>query len=231
MKRAFKTLKIYLNKIPVIRTFVGRLYAKILDRRFYGSEQYWIERYRKGGNSGDGSYNKLAEFKSNILNNFVNEHEIRSVIEYGCGDGNQLRLGKYPRYSGFDISPAAVSRCREIFRSDKTKSFNLVNDYSKETAELTLSLDVVYHLIEDEVFESYIRRLFDSSSRFVIVYSSNKDEQDKLQAPHVKHRKFTEWIRKNIPGWKLIKHIPNRYPYIENTDEGSHADFYIYEKT
>lgn len=230
MKQILESVKKLLRQIPIVRTFTRRIYTKLRARQFSGSEEYWLERYRKGSNSGAGSYNKFAEFKADTLNNFVKEHNIRSVIEYGCGDGNQLRLAIYKSYLGFDVSPVALSRCKEIFHTDRTKSFKLMNNYEGETAELTLSLDVVYHLIEDEVFESYIRRLFDSSTRFIIVYSSNKDEQEKIQAPHVKHRKFTQWVDEHIRGWRLIQHIPNSYPYSGDINEGSFADFYIYEK-
>ena len=59
---------------------------------FPGSQNYWEKRYSLGGNSGQGSYGKSAEFKSEILNIFVRENCINSVTEYGCGDGNQLCL-------------------------------------------------------------------------------------------------------------------------------------------
>lgn len=57
-------------------------------KRFQGSEEYWIRRYNKGRKSGAGSYGHLAAFKAGILNRFVRENEVKSVIEYGCGDGN-----------------------------------------------------------------------------------------------------------------------------------------------
>jgi len=230
MKRFIESTKKLVKQIPIVRTFASRIYVKLLTRQFSGSEKYWVERYERGGNSGAGSHNKLAQFKAEVLNNFVKEQNIRSVIEYGCGDGNQLRLATYQRYLGFDVSPVALSQCKDIFHDDSTKSFKLMSDYNGEVAELTLSLDVVYHLIEDEVFESFMRRLFDSSTRFVIVYSSNKNEQDEIQAPHVKHRKFTQWVDEHIRDWRLITHIPNRYSYTGDINKGSCADFYIYEK-
>jgi len=120
--------------------------------------------------------------------------------------------------------------CKKIFRFDKTKKFKLMRDYNKEKADLTLSLDVIYHLIEDNVFNSHMERLFLSSNRFVIIYSSNKDEQNKIQLPHVKHRKFTKWIDKNISGWKLMQYIPNKYSNTDDINEGTFSNFYIYEK-
>ncbi|MBN1811542.1 MAG: class I SAM-dependent methyltransferase [Anaerolineae bacterium] len=197
---------------------------------FAGSEDYWRQRYKSDGDSGAGSYHKLAEFKAEILNGFVRNKQIRTVIEYGCGDGNQLRLSEYPSYIGFDVSPEAISQCKNIFSDDETKAFKLMDEYADETAQLTLSLDVIYHLVEDEVFHGYMKRLFDSSTNFVIIYSSNTDRQARFQAAHVKHRKFSQWIDQNGPKWKLIQHIPNRYFHARNTRGEPFADFYIYEK-
>lgn len=116
-----------------------------------------------------------------------------------------------------------------MFTNDETKQFSVVSEWGGETAQLTLSLDVVYHLIEDDVFYNYMRRLFDASEQYVIIYSSNTNEQIPPVAPHVKHRKFTEWVEENMSNWKLLKYIPNKYPHVGRKDEGSFADFYIYK--
>jgi len=194
---------------------------------FPGSEDYWIQRYHSGRNSGAGSYNKLAEFKAEIINDFVKDNNVKTIIEYGCGDGNQLKFAEYPTYIGFDISTKAIELCQDIFQHDKTKSFRLMTEYRGETAQLTLSLDVIYHLIEDEIYYSYMERLFNSSERFVIIYSSDYDGE---QEYHEKRRQFTKLVNTNEPHWKLIRHIPNRFPYNGKNEEGSLSDFYIYEK-
>jgi hypothetical protein len=225
-------MKNLIKKISLLRSIARCVYFTFVApfQSFPGSEEYWQQRYKSRGTSGDGSYNKLAEFKADVLNGFVRERQIRTIIEYGCGNGNQLRLSEYPSYIGFDLSPEAISQCENIFSNDETKIFKLLDAYSNETAQLTLSLDVIYHLIEDDVFFAYMRWLFDSSTRFVIIYSSNTDKQARLQASHVKHRKFSKWIEQNKPEWKLIQNIPNRYPFTSDEQEGSIADFYIYEK-
>jgi hypothetical protein len=33
----------------------------------------------------------LAEFKARAVNDFVRENSVKSIVEYGCGDGNQLK--------------------------------------------------------------------------------------------------------------------------------------------
>ncbi len=199
-------------------------------RPFPGSRRYWDHRYLLGGNSGVGSSGKFAAYKAEILNRFVAEHGIKTVIEWGSGDGAQLRLAAYPRYFGLDVSPAAVDRCRGLFASDASKRFALTEAYAGETAELALSLDVIYHLVEDETFETYMERLFSSATRYVIVYSSNTEETPDPNAPHVRHRYFTAWVEAHRPDWTLERHIPNRYPYRGNNREGSFADFFIYRR-
>ena len=204
---------------------------KLFRIKRFNSESYWEDRYISGRNSGDGSYGRLAEFKASIINQFVSDYNINTVIEYGCGDGNQLKLSNYKSYIGFDVSKKAVALCNEIFKNDKTKQFNLIKNYNNEKADLTLSLDVIYHLIENDKFNLYMDLLFTSSTKFVIIYSSNIDyTPDSL---HVKHRKFSDWIIKMNPEWELIKHIPNAYPISvkerENIDSKSFSDFFIYK--
>jgi SAM-dependent methyltransferase len=228
-------MKQFFKNVPTILDVARRAYWRIRQKQkntapFPGSHEYWEHRYARGGSSGAGSYGKFADFKAKIINAFVHENGVRSVIEYGCGDGNQLQLADYPKYVGFDVSPSAVAACKEIFKLDPTKSFKLIEEYVGETADLTLSLDVLYHLVEDDVFESYMTRLFSSSDCYVIVYSSDTDNNFGYQGTHVRHRKFTKWLDEHIPGWGLVRRIPNEYPYKGDPREGSFADFYIYRK-
>jgi len=192
------------------------------------SRKYWEDRYRRGGTSGAGSHGRLAEFKAEILNDFVAENTVTDVVEFGCGDGNQLSFAKYPRYTGLDISPTAIDLCRECFAGDDTKRFHLYgpgNDTSLPKhfrADLALSLDVVYHLTDDAGFATYLCDLFAAAKRFVIIYSTNHDETTSFD--HIRHRHFTPWIAEHFPAWTLTQHISNPHP------QESQADFFIYTR-
>lgn len=220
--------------IATSRSLVLKAFGGMLSRSgssdFRGSAAYWEDRYDAGGDSGVGSYDKFANFKARALNQFVVAHEVKSVIEYGCGDGNQLMLARYPQYLGFDVSTAAIRRCRTLFKSDTTKAFCLMQEYKGETADLTLSLDVIYHLIEDDVYKAYMRRLFESSTKFVAIYASNSDDNSSIDAPHVRHRQFTSWIDASGIKARLIDHVPNEFPYAGDFRVGSWSDFYFFEK-
>ena len=75
------------------------------------SKDYWNTRYKTGGNSGAGSYNNLANFKAKIINNFIQKNNIQSIIDYGVGDGNQLKLINTENkiYTGIDVSSIIIS--------------------------------------------------------------------------------------------------------------------------
>lgn len=221
-------IKQFVNNIPFVGGVVRRIYYAL--KPVSGSRSYWEERYKNGGNSGVGSYGKFAEFKAEVINSFVKDNEIESVIEFGCGDGNQLKLADYPHYIGFDVSKTSIALCREMFARDAAKSFHLIDEYAGETADLTLSLDVIYHLIEDDIFEYYMHQLFDSATRFVIIYASDTNENKGFENSHVGHRKFTVWVKENIRGWSLKQYIPNKYAFDGNNMQGSFADFYIFER-
>lgn len=198
------------------------------DSSSFNSVEYWRERYRSGGNSGKGSYGRLAEFKAEVVNSFVRENCINDVIEFGSGDGNQYALLTIPKYVGVDVSADAVARCNERFKNCGNCKFLTLEDFDGSTnAEMTMSLDVIYHLVEDAVFDKYMRQLFSAARRFVIIYSSNKEGWD---GAHVRQRIFTRWIDAHEPTWRLHRHIPNKYPRrLMMRQQRSFADFYIYK--
>lgn len=219
-----------LRNLPLAGPMLADIYLWLAERRFQGSAPYWERRYLRGGNSGDGSYGELAAFKARVLNGLVDEYALQSVIEFGCGDGHQLTLLRYPNYLGLDVSAQAIAICRALFRDDPTKAFLLMQDYADQTADAALSLDVVFHLVEDEVFDRYMRTLFRAGTRMVIIYSTDTDRQEPQQPPHVRHRRFSRWVEECEPEWELIRVIDNEIPYEPVRGTGSPADFFVYQR-
>ena len=72
-----------------------------------------INKYKNGGNSGAGSYNNLAAFKAKVINNFVTENNINTILELGSGDCNQLSYANYKNYFGYDFSKTAIDICKK----------------------------------------------------------------------------------------------------------------------
>ena len=183
----------------------------------FNSKQFWEERYSKGGNSGTGSYGNSAILKASYINSLIKKYKIKSINDYGHGDGNNISLleGDF-KYYGYDVSKTARDICIHKFKDNGAYTF-----YSRETqfkqADLGLSLDVLYHLVEDTVYKSYLKKLF-SKCKYVLIYAQDFDGDESV---HCKSRKFTTYINDTFPEYSLI-----------DTTNGSHSKvkFYLYKK-
>jgi len=230
-----QTLRQTIGQLPIVGPIARHIYRAVTPEavklQFVSSAQYWEDRYALGGTSGAGSYGKLALFKAETINRFVEDHGLRSVIEFGSGDGAQLELARYPKYTGIDVSARAIELCRTKFKDDPSKRFILASspEANEASAELAMSLDVIYHLVEDTIYNEYMTRLVSAAEKFICVYSSNVVRAS--PAKHVRHRVFTDWFAQNAPAWKLMSKVDNPLPEDpEHPDQTSWADFYFFRK-
>jgi hypothetical protein len=224
-----------MNKVTMLKS---SLFQRVRHRlsswwdRNFSSPDYWEKRYKRGLDSGAGSYGRLADFKARFLNQFVKEQDVKTVLELGVGDGHQLSLASYPNYCGIDVSETAIKLCRTRFAGDATKVFFTSDEDDKRTAELAMSLDVLYHLVEQSIFDRYLNDLFSRATRFVIIYAANRDDNPYFDVKHVKFRQFTTWVETHCKDWQLDSMTKNEHPYDpKNPDETSFADFYVFRKS
>jgi SAM-dependent methyltransferase len=171
----------------------------------FSSAVYWETRYADGGDSGSGSKGADAKRKADYLNRFVKDHEIRSVLEFGCGDGHQLSLANYPDYVGLDVSATAIRKCHALFQLDSHKRFYLLPTMWPLTAELVLSLDVIYHLVENSVYRQHMNDVFGSATRHVVLYTTDSRVVDPnlYTADHVLHRPVRDHVSLWFPDWLM----------------------------
>ena len=218
------------NWIVKLENEKKELLLKTISIGDFASCEYWENRYAKKSDSGSGSYGRLAEFKAETVNNLISEFSIKSLIDFGCGDGNQMSLLKVDNYVGVDASKTVIARHREKFASDMSKSFFHLSQrelYTGTKYDASLSQDVIFHLLERDVFEKYMDDLFNASSRIVIIYSSNHESYTPW--PEFRHRNFTHYVGIAHPQFKLLRYIPNKYPYfIGQEEDTSSSDYYVY---
>lgn len=190
---------------------------------------YWDRRYRTGGNSGSGSRGELAAHKAAVVNDLISRYDIKTVSELGCGDGSQAGLlSPGVEYRGYDVSKEAIRLCHRKFAGSPRKIFTVYNSTFgrlRPMAELTLSLDVIYHILDDSDFHGYMMDLFTAATKLVAIYSSNTEDQPiGHAASHVRHRVFTDWIDANASDWLLWERTPQPWP------ELSSASFFVYSR-
>lgn len=196
--------------------------ASVPKYEHFDYRSYWEERYKQRQGSGLGSYGLLAESKAEIVNRFISEHDVDMVVEYGCGDGNNLRYMNYPAYVGLDVAPSAVELCRSMFEKDTSKTFLLYDPLHLQEGTLPLGtlvvcLDVLYHIIPDEDYLATLRDIFSSAKRYVILYTSIDAfrREPYQQGSHVRHRDILSSLRL-FPEFEIENIIEQKYPEISS---------------
>jgi hypothetical protein len=97
------------------------------------------------------------------------------------------------RYLGWDPAAAALVGAWARF---PTRTFT--GTLPVAFWDATLSLDVLFHLVDDAAFAAYLELLFGRARRVALVYGT--DEERAGSAPHVRHRRWTEAIP---AGWRV----------------------------
>mgnify|MGYP003114024913 CR=1 FL=1 len=163
--------------------------------------RYWEKRYASGGKSGGGSYGNNALKKSEYVKNIIKKYNIKTINDYGHGDGNQLmHISGFDHYTGYDISNTARKICIKKF-PDKNK-YKFIDDPSNFVkSDLVLSLDVLYHITNKSEFEKYLKKLF-SIGKYVLIYACDKNNTG--GESHCLSREFTPYIESQFPNFKLI---------------------------
>lgn len=145
---------------------------------------WWETWYAAGGDAGPGSRDEQAQWKADFVNRFVQEHQIISLFDYGCGSGEQACLLRVSQYVGYEPSPTARNRAKARCLNDPTRTFS--GTPIGHTAELALSMDVLYHLLADWEHDSYLKNLFASATRYVLIYTTRDSSHD--FPDHIRHR-------------------------------------------
>jgi len=167
--------RLYLAK--VLRRICVQLRPFLTRRGGFAYQDYCEERYSSGGSSGSGSRGALAQYKADVINEFIRDKQVNSVIEFGCGDGTQLKMMNYREYLGLDVAKSAIELCHSKFRDDPSKNFVFYKpgDFlggEPPRADLVVCLDVLYHITNDADFEKTLDDLFSCASKHVILYTN-----------------------------------------------------------
>jgi SAM-dependent methyltransferase len=105
--------------------------------------------------SGSGSDDEYANIYSKIISKFIDDNQVKSMVDLGCGD---FRVGKKiiekvnVEYIGLDIVPDLVHYNNMNFSSDKVKfkCINIVKDDLMK-AELCTIRQVLQHLSNNDI--------------------------------------------------------------------------------
>lgn len=188
---------------------------------------YWDKRYATGGDSGLGSQGMLAEFKTEIINSCIETWAVESIVDFGCGDGEQLRgLSPVP-YLGLDVARSSLDLCRQKFQDDPLKSFMLYapRQFTNKgfiQADLVLCLDVLYHITNEEDYYKTLADVFATARRYVILYTTTQLVPTRKNS-HIYCRDTLRDLSA-FPEFTVEAIVPQKYP------EHSTAEFILLSK-
>lgn len=131
----------------------------------------WEAHYAAGGTSGPGSEGRHAQWKADVVNDVIRAHAVRTVLEFGCGDGQQLARYDVPTYTGLDVAPTAVQMCRDLFRGDPSKTFQHYQPgrLHLPPCDMTMAVETLMHVLDDAAFAATVADLFAHAARFVLI--------------------------------------------------------------
>jgi len=164
------------------------------------TEYYWDKRYALGGNSGEGSYG--IELKKRLK--WLNGLPIESITDIGCGDFNfgYNLLKQYPKasYTGYDTSHIAVGLNKLNY-----KSYSFTTVFPQVGADLTLCMDVLFHVLDDVKYIFLLAKLREALKKGkYLALTAYENEQP--TAPHLNIRKFDY----KVFGKPLIREIAEK---------------------
>jgi trans-aconitate methyltransferase len=149
------------------------------------AKDYWNKRYTQGVyGSGYGSYGVQLKKKLKWLKGLP----IKSITEIGCGDfnfgDNLLKLYPNVTYTGYDISDHIVEVNKKVY-----PQFNFTNKFPPFGADLTLCVDVLFHVLDDNEYTVLLINL-KQALRFGKYLAITAYEQPQTTADHLKVRVF-----------------------------------------
>ena len=199
--------------MKLFKKIIRELFRSKLTKKFSNSAKYWEDRYFYGGNSGKGSYFENAAEKADYLNAKINQYNIDTIVDIGCGDGNNLKLFESRNYYGFDVSRTIIDYNKKLYDQDKNKKFILIDDNfekilmdvrnRKDTKNLMcVSFDVIGHLVEDNVYRDHLENFSSLNPDYLIISCYDGDVEYDLSMAHIKQRNYSKDLIDK--GWKLV---------------------------
>lgn len=148
--------------------------------------------YNPGGpGSGLGSTPEYTEDYRRFLEGFLKEHQIKSVLDVGCGDWQSTRLINWGdvRYHGVDVVPVLIERLRKTY-GGPNRMFSVINALDPEIpeADLIITKDVMQHLPNRTIL-SIIPKLTKAAKHILWVNDkAPKDELNNTDIPSAGYR-------------------------------------------
>ncbi|MDT3662873.1 MAG: class I SAM-dependent methyltransferase [Anaerobiospirillum sp.] len=104
---------------------------------------------RWGNGSGAGSLPQVTAGYRDFLQQFIAQHQIKTIADVGCGDWQFSRLMDFSKvqYTGYDVSSIVIEHNTRLYQKDNVKFVHYEGDFGQVApADLLICKDVLQHL-------------------------------------------------------------------------------------
>jgi len=222
-KNALCKNKIVYDAKQGLLDFIEKNNWSYVNPEYNFSFKYWENRYNSGGNSGNGSYGEGLKNKALLLNNLINKYDLKSISDVGCGECTLLPyLQGIRKYYGYDISPTVLSKISKNNQDGFSKEFILLTNNTKiVSSDLVLSLEVIFHQVNDDEYLDYMRKLVNSNGEYLLILTMNEGilKTNHIKNRHIKYRDISKFM--DSTNYSLVE----KFPFTERT-----STYYLYKK-
>lgn len=180
--------------------------------------------------SGPGSYRQdLVDAYVEVVNNFLNEKQIQSVIEIGCGDFNVAKnyAENFASYVGIDIASNVISQNKTKYETNTVRFVCMdAVEESLPDAQLCLVRQVFQHLSNKEI--KLVLSKLEKFDYVIIAETQYKKEKAlaynlEIDASRTTRRSKKSGVYLEEPPFSVYGRIVRTLPYDND------VDFVIYE--
>ena len=181
----------------------------------FDNRQFWEERYttKLDLGSGAGSRGEFLEYKKELLTRLIDEFDIQSILDVGCGDIEVVKdLAFSGEYTGIDLSPSIVARNQEL-----RPSWTFIEGDFLELArrvqlqaDLVIGFDVLIHQHDYETYRTFVRELANATRVVAVINGFDAlPRSGRVSANCAYHEPITQTVRE-VAGGELAVTTPFR---------------------
>jgi SAM-dependent methyltransferase len=115
-----------------------------------------------GFGSGHGSLPAVTKGYRNYLEAFIRENDIKSIVDYGCGDWQFSKLVDWgdAKYTGVDIVPTVVERNNQLYGKENVRFIAIKPGavHKVPKGDLLIVKDVLQHMT-DEMVQDFLQNV------------------------------------------------------------------------
>jgi len=175
--------------------------------------EYWNERFKLRKNVGWGSHPKSNWYKQkkDAVRRVLDKDNVLKVLDICCGDCKFI--AELPQFQNNSIEYVGIEPTKSIY-NQITKEFpdktflnitipELIKTTMNEEFDLIICYDMLFHLVDDKLYDDFIKWMFNRKTKFVIVsYSDVPEKIQKSEAGHYIPRNFYKNIQSIGYWWK-----------------------------